>query len=83
LESDGGQHGEDIGVVGGNAGSIVQGGEGADGDWGVFWRGNGAGVVLSSNSQYVVVGEVGIWPTNLDPSSDGDFSQDQARLRAW
>ena len=35
LESDGRQHGEDVRVVGGNAGGVVEGGNGADSDWSV------------------------------------------------
>ena len=74
LESDRREHGEDVVVVGGDAGGVVERRDGADGDRGVLCRGEGAGVVLWSRSQYAGLAEVGMGPTNLHASSDGDFS---------
>jgi hypothetical protein len=74
LESEGGKHREDVGVVGGDAGGIVNGSDGTDCYWCVLCGGNGAGVVLSGKSQRAVMGEVRIGSTDLDASSDGDFS---------
>jgi hypothetical protein len=51
LEGERGKHREDVRVVGGDAGGVVEGGDGADRDGGVLWRGDGTGVVLSGKSQ--------------------------------
>jgi hypothetical protein len=80
LERESGKEGENVGVVGGNAGSIIQGGNGADGGRCGRRSVAGAGIVLgylsAKPSKYA-----GVWPTNLNAPADDDFFEDERRVR--
>jgi hypothetical protein len=80
LEHEGGKEGENVGVVCGNAGSIIQGGNGADGGRSGRRSVAGAGIVLgylsAKPSKYA-----GVWLTNLNAPADDDFFEDERRVR--